>query len=108
MPMPNPKSVAKARRSAPLETLDDLAKMITGLKAHAATVDRLDPVDVMYMTAQGAAPGLAGWNPTEHLDSVAAHAEVGVTWLAHGATGQSVAEVLENIEIYGNAIIAQA
>ncbi len=108
MPMPNPRSVAKSRRSAPLETLEDLAEMITGLKEHAARIDRLDPVEVMYMTAQGAAPGLTGWNPDEHLDSVAAHAELGVTWLALSANGQTVAEVLENIEIYGNAVIAQA
>ena len=38
MPMPNPRSLGARRRSAPLETLDELSAMLAYAKEHAVTV----------------------------------------------------------------------
>ena len=70
MPMPNPASLASRRRSAHLETLDELAEMIAYLRDHAVSVGRTEPIDIKYMDIEVGGGGLAGLErrppPGEH------------------------------------------
>ncbi len=107
MPLPNPAQLAARRRSPPLETTQQLREMLGYLHDHAATVGRTAPVDVMYMSFEGGAPGTPEWNPQQHLESLHELAEVGVTWLAANASGATVSEALENMASYSEQIISE-
>ena len=106
MPLPNPASVAAARRSPALETIDQLSEMLSYLHEHAAANERTEPIDVMYMCFDGGTPGQPGWNPQQHLEALHELAEVGVTWLAVNTSGASSSEIIDNLACYGEEIIA--
>ncbi len=106
MPMPNPRDLAGARRSAVLETLDDLAGMLAYLRDHAESVGRREPVDVMYMSFEGGIPGEKDWDAARHLADVRAQADLGVTWQAVNAVGQGPKEVLGMVRDYGDRVIS--
>lgn len=106
MPMPNPAQYAKGRRSPALETNDELRDMLAYMHDHAVSVGRTDPIDVMYMCFDGGEPGKPGWNPQQHLEALHEQAEAGVTWTAANGSGDTRAEVLENMAQYGEEIIA--
>ncbi len=105
MPLPNPSDLAARRRSPPLETTGQLRDMLAYVHDHAASVGRTDPVDVMYMSFDGGAPGAPEWNPQQHLEALNELAEVGVTWIAGNASGRTRAEVLDNMAQYGEEVI---
>jgi probable F420-dependent oxidoreductase len=105
MPMPNPENLASARRSAVLETLDDLKAMIAYLTDHAASVGRREPLDIMYMSFEGGVPGEAGWDAGRHLADVRAQAELGVTWQAVNAAGDDPGQVIGMVRDYGDRVI---
>jgi probable F420-dependent oxidoreductase len=106
MPMPNPPDLASARRSAVLETLDDLAGMISYLNDHASSVGRREPVDIMYMSFEGGVPGEAGWDADRHLADVRAQAGLGVTWQAVNAVGGDPDQVIAMVRDYGDRVIS--
>jgi hypothetical protein len=104
--MPNPPSVAGARRSAVLETLEDLADMISYMQDHADSVGRKESLDIMYMSFEGGVPGEAGWDAERHLTDIRAQANLGVTWQAVNAVGADPAEVLDMVRSYGDRVIS--
>lgn len=106
MPMPNPREYAKARRSAPLETTEELRGMVGYLRDHAESIGRTDPIDIMYMSFEGGAPGQETWHPQQHRESIDELEREGVTWLACNLDASpSLAGVLENIEQYGSDVL---
>jgi probable F420-dependent oxidoreductase len=106
MPMPNPQSFATARRSAVLETLDQLAEMLDYMHDHAKQVGRTEPIDVMYMSFEGGVPGEDDWDHTKHIADVRAQADLGVNHQAVNAVGSTRAEVLDMIRMYGDTVIS--
>jgi len=106
MPMPNPAALASRRRSAHLETLEDLAEMVAYLLDHAASVGRSDPIDIKYMDLETGAVGTPGWNPDRHLGNIAAQAAIGVTGMAAPIAGGTRSQVIEALHQYGEEIIA--
>ncbi|WP_419918108.1 LLM class F420-dependent oxidoreductase [Candidatus Poriferisocius sp.] len=106
MPMPNPRSLASRRRSAPLETLDELALMIAYMRDHAEAVGRTEPIDIQYMDIQVGAVGSPAWNPQLHLENIAALSKLGVTSIAAYLTGDTRSQVAEAIGQYGEEVIA--
>jgi probable F420-dependent oxidoreductase len=107
MPMPNPASVAGARRSAVLETLNDLEDMLAYLRDHAANAGRADPIDIMYMSFEGGVPGEPDWDRDAHIADVRAQADLGVTWQAVNAVGDSRSAVLDMVRSYGDTVISK-
>lgn len=106
MPMPNPKELAGRRRSAHLETNQDLIEMISYMKNHAEEVGRKEPIDIIYMTFEGGIPGSKDFELQKHLDSIAELADVGVNYLVTAVSGKEVAQVKENVEFMGREIVA--
>jgi len=106
MPMPNPPSVAGARRSAVLETLEDLADMVSYMQDHADSVGRKESLDIMYMSFEGGVPGEAGWDAERHIAEIRDQANLGVTWQAVNAVGAEPAEVLDMVRSYGDRVIS--
>ncbi|WP_420637765.1 LLM class F420-dependent oxidoreductase [Candidatus Poriferisocius sp.] len=105
--LPNPRGLAARRRSPPLETTDELRQMLADIHEQAAAAGRTDPIDVMYMSFEGGAPGSGEWNPQQHLESLHDLADAGVTWVAANASGRTRAETLDNMARYHQDIISQ-
>ena len=85
MPMPNPAKHAARRRSAALESIDDLAERITALRAYERDAGRADPVSVVFPLRR----------PTRDAADEAAGA--GVDWAAVGSGGSTVEEATTRI-----------
>ncbi len=106
MPMPNPRALGDRRRSAHLETNEDLKEMLRYLHEQMEIQGRNDSIDIMYMTFEGGTFGSADFNLQAHLESIAELEELGVNWLAANAVGSSLNEALEQTALYGEAIIS--
>jgi probable F420-dependent oxidoreductase len=106
MPLPNPRSLGTRRRSAPLETLDDLAGYLEVIREHAASIGRTDPIDVMYIAMEGGDPGSPDWDVDAYLESVDREAEIGVTWHAVNVAARSPDAALEVVRVFGEQVIA--
>jgi probable F420-dependent oxidoreductase len=98
MPMPNPRSLGSRRRSAPLETLDELRAMLAYANDHAESVGRRAPLDVIGM------PFGAGGND-QLRDHIAELEAIGLTWLAVGLPNNSRMQLIDAIGRFGEDII---
>jgi alkanesulfonate monooxygenase SsuD/methylene tetrahydromethanopterin reductase-like flavin-dependent oxidoreductase (luciferase family) len=98
MPMPNPRSLGARRRSAPLETLDDLSAMLDYAKHHAAAVGRSAPLDVIGMPFGAGGHGGLG----DHIKELESR---GLTWVAVGLPNQTRAQLIEAIGRFGDEVI---
>ncbi len=116
MPMPNPKELADRRRSAHLETTEELAEMIAYMKSHAESAGRkekdLGPIDIMYMTFEGGTPkakggkkGKGGFEKDRYIQAVSELADAGVNWLAINASGTSLSEIEDQLAFIGSEIL---
>jgi probable F420-dependent oxidoreductase len=79
LPMPAPKKFAKAVRSAPLETLTDLARMLDTLREESERLGREVPPDVMFGPIGIASYGTPEFDASAYLDQVAELERLGVT-----------------------------
>ncbi|MGE0880228.1 MAG: LLM class F420-dependent oxidoreductase [Acidimicrobiia bacterium] len=108
MPMPNPRAMAGRRRSAHLETRDDLKAMLEHMRSHAESVGRSAPIDVSFMLLSGGAAGTADFNPEQILNEAGELAELGITYLSGPVRGDSIAEISDNLAKFGAEVIARA
>jgi probable F420-dependent oxidoreductase len=79
IPMPATRRFAKAVRSAPLETLDDLRRMVGMLGDEAAKHGRLEPLDVMFGPIGLAPYGTDGFETHAYIDQIGELRAIGVT-----------------------------
>jgi probable F420-dependent oxidoreductase len=105
-PFPAPATLAATAKTEPLETAEDLSRLLDDLwqKVGAAGRDR-STIDVSFMTHAGGAPGTASFNADEHREGLAELADLGVTWNGTGVPGDSLAHALETLEQYGAEVI---
>jgi hypothetical protein len=97
MPMPS----ARGSGGVPLETLDDLTELLDYLHAHAASVGRTTPIDVMCVLPAPAADAADAGT----IDMVKRLAGAGVTWLAVNGKGETPDEARAFIERFGSQVI---
>ena len=110
MPMPNPRALGDRRRSAHLETNDDLKELLAYLYEQMEQHGRGDEIgqlDVIYMTFEGGTPMADDFNLQAHLEAIAELRELGVTWLIANGSGDSLGQVLDQTAYYGQEIISQ-
>ncbi len=108
MPMPNPAAVVARRRTPKLETIDDLARMLDDIRAHADAVGRTAPFDVLWMSLGSGTPGTPGFRPDALLEELPALEALGVTHLLLGAAGADLAAVTDAIADAGERVIGPA
>jgi probable F420-dependent oxidoreductase len=106
LPQPNPASVAATRRTAVLETLNDLELMLTDLREYAASIGRTEPIDVMYTSHEGGLPGSSEWDSQRRLADLQAQASLGVTWHHTNPIGSTPAQVLNMVRQYGDEVVS--
>ena len=79
IPMPAPAKFAQRVRSAPLESLDDLRRMLATLREEAERAGRTTPIDVMFGPMGIGYFGTDGFDLAAYTDQTAALAGMGVT-----------------------------
>ncbi|RBY84384.1 TIGR03619 family F420-dependent LLM class oxidoreductase [Blastococcus sp. TF02A-26] len=102
-PVPTNPAQVQRRKTAQLESLDQLAGWIRELQEEREQLGRLAPADVLYMVTD--ADPLA--EPERYLESVQRLADIGVTWLSLGVRGSSVAEVTDRLAEVGERVLAR-
>jgi probable F420-dependent oxidoreductase len=107
MPMLNPPEFAAARRSALLENLDDLARMLDDLRDKIRANGRTEAIDIMFMSFEGGLPGTDYWEPARLLADLRAQADLGVNWQQITAAGDTPEAVLSMVRRYADDIVHQ-
>lgn len=91
IPMPASRRFAQAVRSAPLETLDDLRRMVAVLSEEAVNQGRSRPLDVMFSPLGLPPYGTEGFEVHAYNDQIGELIAIGVTsaGVSFGHPGQS-------------------
>jgi probable F420-dependent oxidoreductase len=106
-PFPAPRAMSQTTKTPPLETVDDLARMLDELWTYVDEAGRdRSEIDVAFGTPQGGSPGSAGFDPDAHRAGLDDLVPLGVTWAHTGVPGDSLAHALEALEEYGASVIA--
>jgi probable F420-dependent oxidoreductase len=106
LPMINPRALGARRRSAHLESLDDLRAGIAYLAECRDVADRSGPMEVLMQPLVPGTPGTPAFDPARFADHVGELAAIGVTGVAVFAAGESRAAVLDAVAAFGAAVIA--
>jgi probable F420-dependent oxidoreductase len=107
VPLPNPRSLGNRRRSAHLETLDDLRTLLAYLHEQRARVGRVDPLDIAYVALDGGVPGTESFDPAAFRRGVEAVAPFGVTWIVVGIVAPNHRAAIDTIADFGERVITQ-
>jgi probable F420-dependent oxidoreductase len=99
MPMPAPRGTG----AEPLENLEDLVDLLGYLRSYAASIDRREPIDVMWVLPDPI--GSVGADSTP--DVLQNLSDAGVTWVAVNGAGQTVEEALAFIDRFGSRVIGR-
>ncbi len=106
-PFPAPRGVSQTTKTPPLETVDDLARMLDELWSFVDEAGRdRSEIDVAFGTPDGGPPGSERFDPGAHAAGMEALSHLGVTWGHTGVPGDSLAHALETLEHYGETVIA--
>jgi alkanesulfonate monooxygenase SsuD/methylene tetrahydromethanopterin reductase-like flavin-dependent oxidoreductase (luciferase family) len=100
MTFPNARGQKISRRSAPLESVDDLVPLLSTLRQFLDEVDRREPIDVVYGVRDPAG------HPGGVVELVDRLEELGVTWVTLTGTAKTVLEALEGIDRFGDEVIS--
>ena len=105
MPMPNSAATAATLRSPVLETMDQLADMLTDCKEYADGVGLPGPTEIMYVLP-GMAAGAGAGTFAPQLELARQARDLGVTWLAVGGHATSLDDMLRLTDRFQSAVIA--
>ena len=106
-PFPAPSGVSRTTKTPPLETVDDLARMLDELWRFVDEAGRdHSEIDVAFGTPAGGPPGSRSFDPDAHRAGLDELAGLGVTWGHIGVPGDSLDHTLEALEQYGETVIA--
>ena len=106
MPMPNPRSLGGARRTAHIDGVEDLRQGIAYLKDHAKKVGRSGPFDVFFPVMVGGTVGSPKFDLAAYRDHVAELEAIGVTWVLAPIGGRNMADLRRAIDFYAEKVIA--
>lgn len=106
MPMPNPRALGTARRTAHIDGVDDLRQGIAYLKDHAKKVGRPGPFDVFFPVMVGGTVGSPKFDLAAYRDHVAELEAIGVTWVLAPIGGRNMADLRRAIDFYAEKVIS--
>jgi probable F420-dependent oxidoreductase len=105
VPMPSPARAATALRTPGLESREDLAVRIDLMRELAAEVGRTEPLDIVFMPSGLDMFAKATPEHARVLDDIAALGQLGVTWATVTLPGDTRADLLREIEQFGDKVI---
>jgi probable F420-dependent oxidoreductase len=104
VPFRNPASIARTVRTPELSNIEDLARRIDMLRAHAHATGRTEPLDICF--GPFTSPNGSNWD--QIVDEIHALEELGVTWCVNGATvTKGRAAYLESAQEYAENVVAK-
>jgi hypothetical protein len=98
--------MSQTTKTAPLETVEDLAQMLNELWRFVDEAGR-DPaeIDVAFGTPEGGTAGSRAFQPDAHLIGLQGLMGMGVTWAHTSVPGDSLSHSLEALAQYGETVI---
>jgi len=107
-PFPAPAGLARAARTAELNSLDALAAGIEDLKRRCDAADRdWSAIDICFANLAGGRLGYDDFDPDAYLDGLGRLAELGVTWVQVPVPGDSLGQAVEAIGHFGESVISR-
>ncbi len=105
-PFPAPRVMSQTTKTAALETVEDLARMLDELWRFVdeAGRDRTE-IDVAFGTPEGGAIGTKEFHPEAHLAGLEELVSLGVTWAQTSVPADSLGHALESLQQYGETVI---
>ena len=107
MPLPNPRSMGNRRRSAHLETLEDLRALLAYLHEHRDRAERTDPLDIAYVALDGGVAGTPSFDADAFMRGVEAVAPFGVNWIITNVVAASASAAVDTVGDFGAQVIAR-
>jgi probable F420-dependent oxidoreductase len=106
LPMPNPRALGARRRSAHLETVEELAALLAYADGYRAEQGRADPLEVSVMPIAVAGPGMSGYSPAAFLEHVGELGSLGIAGIVLMVPASTRARLLDAIAAFGTDVIA--
>ncbi len=104
-PMPNPRALGSRRRSAHLETVDELKALVAYADGYRVATGHVGPFEVSVMPMGVAGPGFPGYEPARFLDHLSELGSFGIGGVVLMFPEPSRAEMLDAIAQFGSEII---
>jgi probable F420-dependent oxidoreductase len=104
-PMPNPRALGARRRSAHLETLDELRGLIAYADGYRAASGVPGTLEVSVMPIGVPVPGTSGYDATQFRDHVAELASIGIDGVVLMIPSGSRAQLVDRITEFGADVI---
>jgi probable F420-dependent oxidoreductase len=106
-PFPVKAAFGRQTRTAPIESLEDLAARIRELRDHAHALGRSEPLDVNFVPFGMRMSPARAPDPDGLCEQVLRLGEIGVTWLSIGLPCPSRAGFCEHAARFGEQVIAR-
>jgi probable F420-dependent oxidoreductase len=92
-------------RTAPIESLGELAARIDYAREHAARIGRSAPLDICFVPFGVPLHRRGGVDPLRFREAVAELAALGVSWLSLGLPGDTRAEFCDAVRRFGDEVL---
>src|SRR5262245_2960277 len=106
LPMPNPRALGARRRSAHLETLDELEGLLAYADGYRAAHANLTPFEVHVMPLGVPGPGSEAYAVDQFLEHVDALSAIGVRGVVLMVPARSRAALVDELTRFGSEVIA--
>ncbi len=104
-PFPNPARGAARTRTAPLETVEQLAERIEYARSYAGSIGRVEPLEFVFIP-EGLSMGGAAEVDTDRVrSSIRALSEIGVSWVSVALPGETRDAQLAAIASFGREVL---
>jgi len=108
LPMPNPRVLGARRRSAHLETVDELAALIAYADGYRAERGRADMLEISVMPIGVAGPGMSEYSSTAFVDHVGELVSLGIEGIVLMVPASTRARLLDTIAAFGSDVVRAA
>jgi probable F420-dependent oxidoreductase len=105
LPMPNPRALGARRRSAHLETVDELAALIDYADGYRAERGRADALEVSVMPIGVAGPGMSGYTQSAFVDHIGVLAALGVEGIVLMIPASTRARLVDTLTAFGTDVV---
>ncbi len=107
-PFAAPPGLATTAGTAAMDTIERLSAGTDDLRRRFDAAGRdWSAIDISFNNFRGGDPGTAGFNVDAYLTGLAELAKVGVTWVQVSLPGDSLAHLLETLDLFGQHVIAK-
>jgi len=107
MPMPSPAGSERRLKTPAITSLADFAERLGFARDHAASVGRTEPFEVVFMPMGLDMFSNAGVKPAAVVESIEQLAAAGATYVTMMVPGDTRAEFLDHVSMFGDEIIPQ-